>query len=1067
MNFSTFFINRPIFASVISIIIFVAGALSVWILPIAEYPQVVPPTVVVSASYPGANPKVIAETVASPLEQEINGIEGMLYQSSQSTAAGVMSLTVTFELGVDPDQAQIRVQNRIDRALPRLPVEVQRLGVTAIKSSPDLTMVVHLTSPNSQYDKLFLSNYANLRVKDELARVNGVGNVRVFGAGDYSMRVWLDPDKVAALNLNPSEIRQAIAEQNQQAVPGTLGAQPSQDNTFQLSINIKGRLSTVEEFENIIIHVGQNGQISRLKDVARVELGSQSYAMSSLLDNNPAVALPIFQAPDSNAIQISDDVRVKMEELKKSFPENIDYSIVYDPTVFVRGAIKAVVKTLLEAILLVVLVVVLFLQTWRASIIPLVAVPVSLIGTFALMSVMGFSLNALSLFGLVLAIGIVVDDAIVVVENVERNIRDGLSSKEATRKAMREVTSPIIATTLVLAAVFIPTAFTPGLTGQFYKQFALTITISTIISSINSLTLSPALAALLLKEKGAKKDWLSKTIDFLFQRWLFTPFNALFERGSVAYTSGVKKLIRLSFFVIIIYAGLLGLTYHQFDTTPKGYIPSQDKQYLVSFAQLPDAASLNRTEEVMQEMSRIVLEHPGVQSAVAFPGLSINGFTNSSNSGILFVPLKAFEDRNTPELSAAQITQDIRAKFAGIQDAFVAIFPPPPVRGLGTIGGFRLQVLDKPNLGYEELYKITQNVLKKANAAPEIVGAFSSFQVNVPQVNVELNRDQAQAQGIDVDDIFSTMQAYLGSVYVNDFNRFGRTYQVNIQADEKFRQTAENVSQLKVRNNNGNMVPLGSFINVTNTSGPDRVMHYNGYTTAEINARAAPGYSSGQAQEAIMRILDEELAIGMDFEWTDLTFQQKIVGNAADFVFPLIVLLIILVLAAQYESVRLPLSIVLIIPMTMLSAIMGVIIYGGDNNIFTQIGLVVLIGLATKNAILIVEFATKLQQQGHDAMDAILEACRLRLRPILMTSLAFIMGVLPMVISTGAGSEMRQAIGVTVFSGMLGVTFFGLILTPVFYYLLQKNKKIKPKPSMQGTTHAIETDNSNKEVNNV
>ena len=1071
MNFSAFFINRPIFASVISVIIFVAGALSVWSLPIAEYPQVVPPTVVVSASYPGANPKVIAETVASPLEQEINGIEGMLYQSSQSTAAGVMSLTVTFELGVDPDQAQIRVQNRIDRALPRLPVEVQRLGVTAIKSSPDLTMVVHLTSPNSQYDKLFLSNYANLRVKDELARVNGVGNVRVFGAGDYSMRIWLDPDKVAALNLNPSEIRQAIAEQNQQAVPGTLGAQPSQDNAFQLSINIKGRLSTVEEFENIIINVGQNGQISRLKDVARIELGSQSYAMSSLLDNNPAVALPIFQAPGSNAIQISDDVRVKMEELKKSFPENIDYSIVYDPTVFVRGAIKAVVKTLLEALLLVVLVVVLFLQTWRASIIPLVAVPVSLVVTFALMSVMGFSLNALSLFGLVLAIGIVVDDAIVVVENVERNIMKGLSSKEATRKAMREVTGPIIATTLVLAAVFIPTAFTPGLTGQFYKQFALTITISTIISSINSLTLSPALAALLLKEKGAKKDWLSKTIDFLFKRWLFNPFNALFERGSAAYTSGVKKLLRLSVFVIIVYAGLLGLTYHQFDTTPKGYIPTQDKQYLVSFAQLPDAASLNRTEEVMQEMSRIVLEHPGVQSAVAFPGLSINGFTNSSNSGILFVPLKAFDERNTPELSAAQITQDLRAKFAGIQDAFVAIFPPPPVRGLGNIGGFRLQVLDKPNLGYEELYKITQNVLKKANAAPEIVGAFSSFQVNVPQVNVELNREQAQAQGSDVDDIFSTMQAYLGSVYVNDFNRFGRTYQVNIQADEKFRQTAEDVSRLKVRNRNGNMVPLGSFINVTNTSGPDRVMHYNGYTTAEINARAAPGYSSGQAQEAITRILDEELAIGMDFEWTDLTFQQKIVGNAADFVFPLIVLLIILVLAAQYESVRLPLSIVLIIPMTMLSAIVGVIIYGGDNNIFTQIGLVVLIGLATKNAILIVEFATELQQKGHDVIDAILEACRLRLRPILMTSLAFIMGVLPMVISTGAGSEMRQAIGVTVFSGMLGVTFFGLILTPVFYYLLQKNKKIKPEPApaplMEETTHSIATDNSNPEANNV
>jgi len=1040
MNFSLFFISRPIFACVISIIIFIAGALAVWQLPIAEYPQVVPPTVVVNASYPGANPRVIAETVATPLEQEINGVEGMLYQSSQSIAAGVLSLTVTFELGVDPDEAQARVQNRVDRALPRLPQEVQRLGVTAVKSSPDLTMVVHLTSPSNEYDELYLSNFANLRVKDELARVDGVGNVNLFGAGDYSMRIWLDPNKVAALNLNPSEISQAIAEQNQQAVPGSLGAQPSQDNAFQLSINVKGRLSTVEEFENIIINVGSNGEISRLKDVARIELGSSSYTLRALLDNKPAVALPIFQAPGSNAIQISDNVRSTMAELKKTFPKGVDYSIVYDPTVFVRGAIKAVVTTLLEAILLVVLVVVLFLQTWRASIIPLVAVPVSLVGTFAFMNLMGFSLNALSLFGLVLAIGIVVDDAIVVVENVERNIVNGLSPKEATKKAMREVTGPIIATTLVLAAVFIPTAFTPGLTGQFYKQFALTITISTIISSINSLTLSPALAALLLKEKGAEKDWLSKGIDFLFQRWLFTPFHTLFNRGSAAYTSGVKKLIRMSAIVIIIYLALLGLTYQQFNATPTGYIPAQDKQYLVSFAQLPDAASLDRTEAVMREMSRIALEHPGVQSAVAFPGLSINGFTNSSNSGILFVPLKSFEERNSPELSAQQIANDIRAKFGGIEEAFVAIFPPPPVRGLGSIGGFRLQILDRANLGYEELYKVTQNVLKKANESAEINNAFSSFQVNVPQLDVNLDRDQAQAQGVKIDDIFSTIQAYLGSVYVNDFNRFGRTYQVNMQADEKFRQTAKQISQLKVRNSNGNMVPLGAFVSVSNTAGPDRVMHYNGYTTAEINAGAAPGFSSGQAQARITRILEQELPIGMDFQWTDLTYQQELVGDSANFVFPLVILLIILVLAAQYESVRLPLSIVLIVPMTMLSAIIGVSIYGGDNNIFTQIGLIVLVGLATKNAILIVEFATELQDKGHSVVDAILEACRLRLRPILMTSLAFIMGVLPMVVSSGAGSEMRQAIGVTVFSGMLGVTIFGLILTPVFYYLLQRNK---------------------------
>lgn len=1056
MNFSAFFINRPIFAAVISIVIFVAGALAVWDLPIAEYPQVVPPTVVVTATYPGANPKVIAETVATPLEQEINGVEGMLYQSSQSIAAGSMSLTVTFELGIDPDEAQVRVQNRIDRALPRLPQEVQRLGVTAIKSSPNLTMVVHLTSPNDEFDDLYLSNFANLKIKDELARVNGVGNVRLFGSGDYSMRIWLDPNKIAALNLNASDVTQAIAEQNQQAVPGTLGAQPSGSNAFQLSINVKGRLSTVEEFENIVINVGIGGQINRLKDVARVELGSSSYALRALLDNKPAVALPVFQSPGSNAIQISDDVRATMAELKKTFPKGVDYSIVYDPTVFVRGAIKAVITTLLEAILLVVLVVVLFLQTWRASIIPLVAVPVSLVGTFAFMSVMGFSLNALSLFGLVLAIGIVVDDAIVVVENVQRNISDGLTPKEATRKAMREVTGPIIATTLVLAAVFIPTAFTPGLTGQFYKQFALTITISTIISSINSLTLSPALAALLLKEKGAEKDWLSKSIDFLFQRWLFTPFNKLFDRGSATYTKGVKKLIRMSGIVVIIYVGLLGLTFQQFNATPKGYIPTQDKQYLVSFAQLPDAASLDRTEAVMREMSRIVLEHPGVQSAVAFPGLSINGFTNSSNSGILFVPLKSFEDRPSADLSAEQIANDIRAQFGGIQEAFVAIFPPPPVRGLGSIGGFRLQIQDRADLGYEALYEVTQNVLKKANESPEINNAFSSFQVNVPQLDVNLDRNQALAQGVSIDDIFNTMQTYLGSVYVNDFNRFGRTYQVNVQADESFRQNAEQVAQLKVRNNNGNMVPLGSFLSVTNTSGPDRVMHYNSYTTAEVNAGPAPGYSSGQAQAAVTRILKQELPIGMSFEWTDLTYQQELVGDSGNYVFPLIILLIILVLAAQYESVRLPLSIILIVPMTMLSAIIGVSIYGGDNNIFTQIGLIVLVGLATKNAILIVEFATELQEKGHNVTDAILEACRLRLRPILMTSLAFIMGVLPMVISTGAGAEMRKAIGVTVFSGMLGVTFFGLMLTPVFYYLLQRNKKTNTHPA----NNAVDTSDS-------
>lgn len=1040
MNFSNFFISRPIFAGVLSLMIFIAGAIAVWELPITEYPEVVPPTVVVTASYPGANPKVIAETVSSPLEQEINGVEGMLYMYSQATADGQMSLTVTFELGTDPDAAQVRIQNRVSTALPRLPQEVQRLGVVAKKSSPDLTMVVHLTSPNNQYDMLYLSNYANLNVVDELSRVDGVGEVRLFGAGEYSMRIWLDPDKVAALNLNPTDIVSSIQEQNQQAVPGSIGSQPSGSNDFQLSINVKGRLTTEEEFGNIIIKVGENGQVSRLRDVARVELGSNSYSLRSLLNNKSAVAIPIFQESGSNAIQISTDVREAMVNLKARFPDGVDYSIVYDPTVFVRGSIEAVVTTLLEAVLLVVLVVVLFLQTWRASVIPLVAVPVSLVGTFAFMTLMGFSLNALSLFGLVLAIGIVVDDAIVVVENVERNIREGLNPVDATRKAMKEVTGPIVATTLVLAAVFIPTAFMPGLTGQFYKQFALTITVSTFISALNSLTLSPALSALLLKEKGAPKDKLSLLIDTLFGRWVFAPFNKLFDRGSLGYNGLIKKLIRFSGVVMLLYVGLIAMTYQQFSSTPTGYIPGQDKQYLIAFAQLPDASSLDRTETVIREMSKIALEHPGVDSSVSFPGLSISGFANSSNSGVVFVTLDPFDERESDELSAQSIADALGAKYGSIQDAFVAVVPPPPVRGLGSIGGFKLQIEDRGNLGYEELYTATQAVLFKVWSAPELAGGFSSYNVNVPQIDVDLNRDQAKAQGVQITDIFQTMQAYLGSVYVNDFNRFGRTYQVNVQAEEAFRQSADHITQLKVRNSSGNMVPLGSFLSVTNSAGPDRVMHYNGFTSAEINTGAAPGYSSGEAQAAMVKILEETLPLGMDYEWTELAYQQELAGNAGVFVFPLVVLLVFLVLAAQYESFKLPLSIVLIIPMTILSAMIGVAIYGGDNNVFTQIGLIVLVGLATKNAILIVEFARELQDQGRTVTEAILEAGRLRLRPILMTSFAFIMGVLPMVTSTGAGSEMRKAMGVTVFSGMIGVTIFGLLLTPVFYYLIQRNK---------------------------
>lgn len=1038
MNFSQFFISRPIFAAVLSLLILIAGAISLFQLPISEYPEVVPPTVVVRANFPGANPKVIGETVAAPLEQAITGVENMLYMSSQSTADGKITLTITFALGTDLDNAQVQVQNRVTRTEPKLPEEVTRIGITVDKASPDLTMVVHLTSPDKRYDMLYLSNYAILNIKDELARLSGVGDVQLFGMGDYSLRVWLDPNKTASRNLTATDVVTAIREQNRQVAAGQLGAPPAPTaQSFQLSVNTQGRLVTEEEFENIVIRAGDDGEITRLKDIARIELGSSQYALRSLLNNQPAVAIPIFQRPGSNAIDISNDVRAKMDELKKGFPQGMDYSIVYDPTIFVRGSIEAVVHTLFEALILVVLVVILFLQTWRASIIPLVAVPVSLIGTFAVMHLFGFSLNALSLFGLVLAIGIVVDDAIVVVENVERNIGLGLTPVEATKRAMREVTGPIVATALVLCAVFIPAAFISGLTGQFYKQFALTIAISTVISAFNSLTLSPALAAVLLKSHDAPKDRFSRVLDKIFGGWLFRPFNRFFERASHGYVGTVARVIRSSGIALILYAGLMVLTFFGFSHTPTGFVPGQDKQYLVAFAQLPDASSLDRTEDVIKRMSDMALKQPGVESAVAFPGLSINGFTNSPNAGIVFVTLKPFDERKDPSMSAGAIAGALNGQFADIQEAYMAIFPPPPVQGLGTIGGFRLQIEDRGNLGYDELYKETMNIINKSHNVPELAGLFTSYTVNVPQVDAAIDREKAKTHGVAISDIFDTLQIYLGSLYANDFNRFGRTYQVNVQAEQQFRLESDQIGQLKVRNNKGEMIPLATFIKVSDTSGPDRVMHYNGFITAEINGAAAPGYSSGQAEKAIEKLLQEELPNGMTYEWTDLTYQQILSGNTALFVFPLCVLLAFLVLAAQYESWSLPLAVILIVPMTLLSAITGVIISGGDNNIFTQIGLIVLVGLACKNAILIVEFAKDKQEEGLDPLAAVLEACRLRLRPILMTSFAFIMGVVPLVFSSGAGAEMRHAMGVAVFSGMLGVTFFGLLLTPVFYVLIR------------------------------
>jgi multidrug efflux pump len=1040
MNISNFFIKRPIFAAVISIIIFVIGALAYFRLPLSEYPEVVPPTVVVRTSYPGANPTVIADTVASPLEQQINGVEGMLYMFSQATADGVMTLTITFGLGTDLDKAQVQVQNRVSQALPRLPQEVQRLGVTTEKTSPDLLMVVHLESPDNRYDMLYLANLAILQVKDELGRLPGVGNVQVFGAGDFSMRVWLNPNKLAAHSLTATDVVQAIREQNVQVAAGVLGAPPTNTGStaFQLLVNTQGRLSNEEEFGNIIVRAAKNGQITRIRDVGRVELGSSTYALRSLLNNKSAAALPISQRPGSNALQTSQQVRETMERLKKSFPEGVDYSIVYDPTVFVRESIQAVGHTFVEALLLVVLVVLVFLQTWRASIIPLLALPVSLVGTFSIMLALGFSLNTLSLFGLVLAIGIVVDDAIVVVENVERNIELGYEPHDATRRAMAEVSGPIVAIALVLCAVFVPTAFIVGLSGQFYKQFALTIAISTVISAFNSLTLSPALAALLLQPRGAKKDRLTRGIDFVLG-WFFKIFNRFFGRASGGYGKLVTHTLRSSMIAVAVYTGLVALTILGFSRVPTGFVPTQDKGYLVSFAQLPNGATLDRTEDVIRRMSDIALKHPGVQSAVAFPGLSINGFTNSPNSGIVFATLKPSEERKSPELSANAIAADLNKQYASIQDAFIAIFPPPPVQGLGTVAGFKLYIEDRAGLGLEPLFKETTATLQKGNQTPGLAGVFSSFDINVPQIDSHVDREKAKTYGIPLGDVFDTMQVYLGSLYVNDFNRFGRTYQVNVQAESPYRLEPEDISHLKTRNAAGEMIPLGSVVTVKPIFGPDRVMHYNGFPAAEINGAAAPGFSTGQSEAAIAKVLNEQLPNGMKYEWTELTYQKILAGNTMVYIFPLSVFLVYLVLAAQYESWSLPLVIILIVPMTLFSAIAGVWLLHGDNNVFTQISLIVLVGLACKNAILIVEFAREKQiQEGMNRVEAVLEACRLRLRPILMTSLAFTMGVIPLVLSTGAGSEMRRAIGVAVFFGMLGVTAFGLVLTPVFYVLVQR-----------------------------
>ncbi|MDB6155960.1 MAG: transporter [Chthoniobacteraceae bacterium] len=1038
MNFAHFFIDRPIFAGVISIVITIVGAIALATLPVAQYPDVAPPTIQVTANYPGANARVVAETVATPIEQQINGVENMLYMSSQSTSDGNMMINVTFKLGTDLDAAQVLVQNRVATAMPTLPQDVQRGGVTTKKQSPDITMVVHLLSPDGSLDSVFTSNYALLQIRDELARLDGVGDINVFGAREYSMRVWLDPEKVASRGLTAQDVVLAIQEQNVQVAAGVVGAQPVPKGAtaFQYTVSTQGRLADEKEFGEIVVKTGAAGRVTRVRDVARVELAARDYTSNSQLSGQPATAIGVFQRPGSNALTTSDAVRAKMEELKKRFPAGLDYTIAYDPTSSVRESIHEVEKTLFEAVGLVVLVVLIFLQNWRASIIPLIAIPVSLIGTFAAMQVFGFSLNNLSLFGLVLAIGIVVDDAIVVVENIEHHIANGLSPRDAARKAMDEVSGAVVAVALVLGAVFVPTAFMTGITGQFFRQFALTIAVSTAISALNSLTLSPALGAILLKPADAKKDWFQKGIDGLLG-WFFRGFNRMFAWSTNVYGKTVGRFTRLAAIVLLVYGGLLALTVVGFKVVPGGFLPTQDRGYAVSFCQLPDASSLDRTQEVIDKMGRIARETPGVLASMEIAGFNLFG-GNQSNTGAVFVTFKEFSERKSADESMGAIIGKLNARFrAEIPEAFTGVFPPPPIAGIGNAGGFKMQIQDRGSAGLEELQAQASNLMAKANQTPGLAGNLTTFRANVPQLWLDVDRVKAKSMNVPLNNIFGTLQTYLGSSYVNDLSLYGRTYRVMAQADAQFRLQPDDIRQLKTRNSSGGMVPLGAVATVKEVSGADKVVHYNLFPAADLSGSPAPGYSTGQALQTIEKLAKENLPTSFTTEWTEMALQEKLAGNSALYIFPLCVLLVFLVLAAQYESWALPLAIILIVPMCLLSAIGGVWLRDMDNNVFTQIGFVVLVGLACKNAILIVEFAKQIQDRdGKNRFDAAVEACKLRLRPILMTSFAFILGVLPLVIGKGAGSEMRQALGTAVFFGMLGVTLFGLFLTPVFYVVI-------------------------------
>ncbi len=1043
MNIARFFIDRPVFAAVLSIVTVIAGILAMASLPISQYPEIAPPTVTVTTTYPGANAKTVSDTVATPLEEQVNGVEHMLYMSSQCTNDGSMKLTVTFQVGTNLDVAQVQVQNRVAIAQPQLPQEVQQQGLTIKKASPDINVVVAFSSPDNSHDTVFLSNYATLQIKDEIARLNGVGDINIFGVRDYAMRLWLNPDQLAARNMTVGDVIAAVREQNVQVAAGIVGGAPLPPGAsqFQYTMNVQGRLTDPKQFEDLIVNTGQDGRITMLRDIGRVELAAADYSTAMTYDGRPAVAIAVYQLPGTNAIQTANLIYKKMEELKGSFPPGVQYSIPYDTTRFVRASIRDVVWTLFEGVGLVAIVVLVFLQSWRTSIVPLVAIPVSLIGAFAAMLVAGFSINMLSLFGLVLAIGIVVDDAIVVIENVERWIERGLSPRDAAFKAMEEVTPAVIAIAFGLSAVFIPVAFVSGITGQFYRQFALTISFSTLLSAFNSLTLSPALAALLLRPRDAKKDWFTRLLDKGFG-WFFRLFNKGFEASNRWYVRALQRVVRRSGIALCVYAGMVLLAIQGLRTVPTGFIPAQDQGYLITSVQMPDAASIERTQETMARLSDIALKTKGVRGAFTIAGLSVLSSSNSSAAGVMFTPLLSFEERaGKGDLTSKAITGRLMAQFSKLQEAQVLVFPPPPVRGVGAAGGFKLQIEDRSGAGTpQKLQDLTQQVISEAAKRPELTGLFSSFRASFPQIYGNVDRVKAKQQNVAITDVFQALQVYLGGYYINDFNYLGRTWHVTAQADAPFRANASAISRLATRNAGGQMVPLGAVMDLHDIAGPDRIQRYNLYPSAEINGNMGPGYSSGQSLAAMQQVVDKVLPKDYRIEWTDLAYQEKAAGNTALIVFPLCVLFVWLVHSAEYESFALSTSIILIVPMCILCGIGGVWLRHLDNNIFTQIGFIVLAGMSVKNAVLIVEFARQQQENnpGMTAAEAAVEAARLRLRPILMTSFTFIFGVLPLLVATGAGAEMRQALGTTVFFGMLGVTFFGIFFTPVFYKVIRK-----------------------------